>query len=87
MYKLVDVQQSEDSVGGRLFYTLFYANIMKDATVAGRLYAHLPLTEKNEFLVIAHDGEGMPVSKYSKEKTLEHFAVFREMLGSLILKK
>jgi hypothetical protein len=87
MYRLEDVQQTEDSVGGRLFYTLFYANIMKEAAVAGRLHVHLPQQDKNDVLFVALFAEGMPVSQYSKDKALEYFGVFREILESLVLNK
>jgi hypothetical protein len=86
MYKLEDVQQAEDSVGGRLFYTLYYANIMKEAAVTGRLHVHLPLKDKNDVLLVALYVEVMPVPQYSKDKALEYFGVFREILGSLVLK-
>jgi hypothetical protein len=86
-YQLEDVRQAEDSLHERLFYTLAYRQVLPYNVIFGYLYLALPADSNNAFMLVGHYAEAIAKSDYSTSYQLHHFNLFREVLGSLLLRK
>jgi len=79
-YRLRDVQMGEETLGGKVYYTMSYVTEAGGHYQRARLYLHFPQASDNEYFLVAHYSE---TARRRSDLKSSHEADFRLVLENV----